>query len=396
MADLLFISAHLPSPQAREAGQKTAFRNLEWLIEKYNIHLVAFRNELEGEYSLLPLKKVCSSIKVFDVDNSSRITRICRTPSLPLLVAARFYKKAELYLKHIVNENVFERVHCEYGQVAVYANAFTNIPIKTINLHDVITQWSLRRWKRCKNPVLKYAFMLEYIKSKQWERNAYLNFKTVYVPSLKDAQLLQTLSLEYSRNIRFLPPYFKISPSIGCHDANNRIVEAGSMLFWGAMNRKENEEAVIWFLKNIFPNIKQRVPHAMFYVVGNAPSQKLRRLAREDVIITGFVEDPHEYFRKAQIAVVPLLSGAGVKIKTLECLAAGLPVVATGIGAEGIDDTVNEGLISVRDGDAESFSNEVCKLLCAPDLCNNLGARGSEWIRKYFCIDPKVLLDVGH
>jgi glycosyltransferase involved in cell wall biosynthesis len=115
-----------------------------------------------------------------------------------------------------------------------------------------------------------------------------------------------------------------------------KTVQAKTILFWGAMNRQENEESVLAFLKRF----GQRLAEGGYtlYVVGNAPSERVKRLASEHVVVTGFVEDPSPYFLLCEIGVVPLLSGAGIKVKTLEMLRSGITVVSTAIGAEGIDD----------------------------------------------------------
>jgi len=115
-------------------------------------------------------------------------------------------------------------------------------------------------------------------------------------------------------------------------------IHPGALLFWGAMNRPENEEAVLFFVRHCLRDLKVRFPNAVLYVVGSAPAEKIRKLSGDDVIVTGFVEDPTPYFERAALGIVPLLRGAGVKLKTLEMLEAGLRVVSTYVGAEGVDD----------------------------------------------------------
>ena len=114
-------------------------------------------------------------------------------------------------------------------------------------------------------------------------------------------------------------------------------IAPASLLFWGAMNRAENEEAVLFFVRHCLPELRARFPHMVLYVVGNGPSERIRKLKDATVVVTGFVEDPSPYFERAALGIVPLRRGAGVKLKTLEMLAAGLQVVSTYVGAEGVD-----------------------------------------------------------
>jgi len=143
-----------------------------------------------------------------------------------------------------------------------------------------------------------------------------------------------------------------ISDSFRQIDRNH--VEANTLLFWGAMNRKENVDAVKWFLKEIFPRISLFIPDTKLYIVGANPPNEIVKLQSKQVTITGFVDNPGQYFEKCHLAVAPLRMGAGIKIKVLEYLEAGLPVVATTVGAEGIE---HRNLV-VADG-AEDFARAV-------------------------------------
>ena len=119
---------------------------------------------------------------------------------------------------------------------------------------------------------------------------------------------------------------------------------------------------MLFFVRHCLPAIRAHFPGAVLYVVGNAPPARMRKLQSDGVVVTGFVEDPTPYFERAALGVVPLLRGAGVKLKTLEMLKAGLPVVSTYVGAEGVDD-VEHGLTVV---DPRGFAEAVINALERP------------------------------
>ena len=101
------------------------------------------------------------------------------------------------------------------------------------------------------------------------------------------------------------------------------------------MNRIENSGAAMWFIKNVMPRLSDC--DIRFVVVGNKPPKELLDLQSDRIIVTGYVEDVVTYFSGAMCLVAPLLLGAGIKVKIIEALSAGVPVLTNDIGIEGID-----------------------------------------------------------
>jgi sugar transferase (PEP-CTERM/EpsH1 system associated) len=130
---------------------------------------------------------------------------------------------------------------------------------------------------------------------------------------------------------------------------------AGEIVFTGAMDYTPNVDAVVWFVNEILPRIRETVADASFTIVGSNPLPEVRDLAgTPGVTVTGTVPDIRPYLEAAQISVAPLLIAMGVQNKVLEAMAAGLPVVATPVGAipEAIRDGVEGLLVPPRDAEA--------------------------------------------
>jgi glycosyltransferase involved in cell wall biosynthesis len=109
------------------------------------------------------------------------------------------------------------------------------------------------------------------------------------------------------------------------------------VLFVGSMDYHPNVEAVRHFTSEIWPQIRQGLPGAVFTIVGRNPAPAVCALtAHAGIEVTGSVPDVRPYYRQAFVAVVPLLVGGGTRLKILEAMAAGLPVVSTALGAEGL------------------------------------------------------------
>jgi sugar transferase (PEP-CTERM/EpsH1 system associated) len=109
------------------------------------------------------------------------------------------------------------------------------------------------------------------------------------------------------------------------------------VLFSGAMDYHANVEAVSWFGSEVWPAVHAAAPQAVFTIVGRNPAPEVRALAgRPGIEVTGTVPDVRPYYREASVAVVPLRVGGGTRIKILEAMAAGVPVISTALGAEGL------------------------------------------------------------
>ena len=110
-----------------------------------------------------------------------------------------------------------------------------------------------------------------------------------------------------------------------------------TLLFVGSMNYHANIDAVTWFSRSAWPKIARTHPDLQFTIVGRNPGPEVRALASDRIRVTGTVDDVRPFYATAVAAVVPIRSGSGTRIKILEAMAAGVPVVSTRLGAEGIE-----------------------------------------------------------
>lgn len=329
--NLLFVSAHLPSLKVPQAGQKTAYHVLRRYAEQYNVYLVAFVNEVEKPYLNSADLAFCAQHHLFEVCTAGRLFSALTNITLPLRVAARANRAAARLIVELQRSISFEVAHFEFTSAAQYLSGFTQLAHTVIAEHDLTFQ-ALERKRSASRGVSRLLYALECARQKKWELALLDQADEVIVPSEKDRLLLVREGIQNRKIQVQLPP---IDPKY--RQVVRSDLEPNSILFWGALDRAENDDAVRFFLREIFPAIVERHPDATLYVVGANPSREVRAQASANVVVTGFVDDPLEYFAKCQVAVAPLRMGAGIKVKVLEYLEAGLPVVATSVGAEGIE-----------------------------------------------------------
>jgi glycosyltransferase involved in cell wall biosynthesis len=155
--------------------------------------------------------------------------------------------------------------------------------------------------------------------------------------------------------------------------------EPATLVFLGSLDWRPNLEAVRWFVGEIWPLVRAEVPGARFLLAGSNPPARLAAAGRrEGIEFLGRVADVRRFLASGTAVVVPVLSGGGVRVKILEAMALGVPVVSTRLGATGI--AARESLdLLLADGAAE-FAAACVGLLRDPDRAAALGKAGRQRI----------------
>lgn len=156
--------------------------------------------------------------------------------------------------------------------------------------------------------------------------------------------------------------------------------EPHSLFHIGSMDWIPNQEGIRWFLDEVWPLVNQQKPILKLYLAGrNMPAWLLNGFW-PNVAVIGEVPDAHQFMVSKQIMVVPLLSGSGIRIKIIEAMAHGKPVVTTSVGAEGIEYTNGENLL-IADT-SEEFAQAILRCYSEPGLLGKLGQNARVLIEK--------------
>jgi glycosyltransferase involved in cell wall biosynthesis/CelD/BcsL family acetyltransferase involved in cellulose biosynthesis len=155
---------------------------------------------------------------------------------------------------------------------------------------------------------------------------------------------------------------------------------APRVLFIGALDVATNATALDWLLGEVWPSVRTQVPGAELDVVGRGPTDDLRHrlLAEPGVVLHADVPDIHPFLARASVAVNPAVSGSGVNIKLVDYLQAGVPVVSTTLGSQGLG--LPDGAAFLVRDDPRSFGDALAELLGDPERAETLGASGRDEI----------------
>lgn len=157
--------------------------------------------------------------------------------------------------------------------------------------------------------------------------------------------------------------------------ANNSTSIAGErqvLLFVGSMDYHGNSDAVLWFCREIWPQLAHQFPSLDFKIVGRDPPVSVKALAGTRIFVSGTVDDVRPYYHQAFAMLVPLRVGGGTRLKILEAMAAGVPVISTRLGAEGLDAKDQQEILLADT--ASEMAASIRGLLNQPDLALRLRA----------------------
>jgi glycosyltransferase involved in cell wall biosynthesis len=155
-----------------------------------------------------------------------------------------------------------------------------------------------------------------------------------------------------------------------------------SLVFIGHMGYPPCGDAMLYFCREIFPHIRRTIGASELWIVGRDPRPEVLELNGNGVHVTGRVEDVIPYYRQSPVCVVPLRAGGGVRLKILEAMALGRPVVSTTIGCEGLDVVDGEHLL-IADT-PEQFAEKTVRLLRDRQLYQYISANGRQLVESHY------------
>lgn len=175
--------------------------------------------------------------------------------------------------------------------------------------------------------------LLQAAKWKEIELYLFSKSDIILTPSTDEQKIIQSLNSDF--NVQLMRPYIYKTIS----EPANNFQERKDIFFVGGFGHLPNVDGILWFIKEVWPLIKSKIPGIKFIIAGSNPPQEIKDLASDsDIIIKGYVGDDEleKLYTNCKIVIIPLRYGAGVKGKTVEAMRFGIPLVTTSFGVEGL------------------------------------------------------------
>lgn len=350
---VLFVSPYPICPPVHGGGvfMYQTVRELARLCDVHLITLLDFDKERKAHEEL---DRICASTQ-YIVRMEGRQKAI----GSPEPHAVREFRNRDL--AWLIHRQIYTKcidvLQLEYTVLGQYAGGFRRIP-SILFEHDIYFQSIARRLPFMNSAGERINARWEYLRSLRYELHMLEKPDRIQVCTRENADYLRSF-------LRGLNGKVDDGYRAGIDTSLYRFQPDGrepyTLLFLGSFRHLPNVEALNWFVDEVFPLVRRAEPKARLVVIGSDPPPRHSFKNSEAIELVGFVEDVRDPLAKYSIFVCPILSGSGIRVKLLEAFAAGIPVVSTRLGAEGLAE--KDGEICALADDPREFATRVLDLL---------------------------------
>ncbi len=367
---VLFVAPYPICPPIHGGGV-FMHQTVQELAKRCELHLIVLLDSAQQRAAHQELDELCASthymVRPLGVPElvgsiEPHAVREFRIPDLAWLIHRQIYTQR------------IDVVQLEYTVLGQYAGGFRRIP-SILFEHDVYFQSIARRLPFMTKSLERIQARWEYFRALRWELRMLPKLDRIQVCSRDNAHYLLSFLPQLEGRI---DDGYRAGIDTSRYTYRSEGREPFTILFLGSFRHAPNAEALTWFVEHVLPLVLSEEPRARVTVVGSEPPPRntFRHGEGDAVELVGFVEDVRDPLARYSLFVCPILSGSGVRVKLLEAFAAGIPVVSTRLGAEGLAD--RDGDICALADQPTEFARRVIDLLRDPQKAEEMAARARD------------------
>ncbi len=369
---ILYILNRIPLPLT-DGGAICSYNSVKFLhAAGHELHVLAL-NTKKHYQDPAQMLDVCTSIDTIDIVTDVRALDAARNLvfSRRPYIAERFHKEifANLICATLQDEK-FDVVHIDHTMIAWYVDAIrARVPkpppivLRTHNIEHVIQE---RLAAHERNPAKSWYRRFLARRMKAYETAYFPKFDALMAITPEEQAMMRQMG--YSGTTALIPAgvdiaKFSPNPSIQAR--------AGTMCYIGGMDWQPNIEAVQWFVSEVLPLVHRTHPSAEMHIAGKRMPAEVRAFGEaHGAFMHPDVPSAADFIQSHAMLLVPLLSGGGMRLKIVEAMSLGVPIISTRIGAEGV--AVRHGESILLADTAEEFAHAISELLHSPNLAQAL------------------------
>lgn len=386
------LSSTFPYPPSRGGTEIRTFNLLKYLHQSHQVTLVTQQHTDVSDADIEALRQWVTDLVVFPLPQEQQDINVIRrslgklsrfgqswATGTPTNVLHRYSPAMQAWVDEWVQAKTGEVVTCEHSVNEIYIRpAFRQTVATVVDVHSSVYAWTRNHLEMGAS-------------SHPWRDRLYLNLLYRYEKRYcgKFSKIVVTTTDDQQEMLQFCPnadiPVIPNGVDLELFPYREHDLGGHNLVFVGAMDASHNIDAVQFFALEVMPQLQQIYPDATFKIVGARPTVEVKALAeRPGVIVTGRVDSMVEYLHKATVCVIPLRTGFGIKNKTLEAMAAGIPVVGSDRGLEGLAVDGVHPLRALRANRVEDYIHTIQRLFDQPDLRQHLAQAGRQLVESTY------------
>jgi glycosyltransferase involved in cell wall biosynthesis len=375
MMHILFLSTWFPYPP--DNGSKIrVYHLLQALGQRHDVTLLAFSFGTADPDHAEALIPYCQRVQVVYADphRPSRLAWMLRFFSRNPVATQPIPEMRRLVHKTL-HKQTFDVVIASTKGMASYALQVARPAVRVLEEHNSGARQMEERYRIQTSLVSKVRCWISWQKTRHFEQCIFQDFDLITMVSELDKKSTQDLLLDKQTPVEVIPN------GVDCTHNRPGLAEVrpNTLIYTGALTFSANYDAMQWFLADIYPHIKRQVPDVTLTITGSTQGVDLSNLRLDDSVhLTGYVEDVRPFVAQSAVCIVPLRQGGGTRLKILEAMALGTPVVATSKGAEGALVETGEHLLIANF--AEDFAVQTVCLLQNTTLQHSLSDQARQLV----------------
>jgi glycosyltransferase involved in cell wall biosynthesis len=366
---ILVLEHLLPVPM--DSGAKLrSYCTLKALASRHELMMLSYVRTDEERAHLSDLRDICEPVELIPLARSrfrdGRDALSCLAMGKSFIITRDFRVQMLRALERAIADFRPDVIHVDHLQMAQFIGS-DSACATVLDQHNVESTIIRRIAQTVRNPLARAYAGIEWPKLQRFELDACGRCDLVVTVSEEDKAELRRQRPTLN-NIEVLA----IGIDTDRFAPVDRNPNSRDVLFLGTMYWPPNVDCVHYFYSEILPIVRKSVPDCTFTIAGQRPEKSVVALGGDPAVqVTGYVDDVREVAANCGAFVVPLQAGSGVRVKILNAMSMGLPVVSTMVGAEGIEAVDGRHLL-IADG-PEQFAQAVVRVLSDPELASTLG-----------------------
>jgi glycosyltransferase involved in cell wall biosynthesis len=377
---ILMLTPYLPYPLL-SGGQIRTYNLLKKLSLKHEVTLFALIKE-ESERQYIPeLEKYCAKVRVFKrSQHPFTLKNIVKTAisTYPFLVMRNHVPETIKAVEEELASTTYDLIHAETFYMMPHIPPTT---VPTILVEQTIEYLGYESFaQKYRFPFLKPLLSIDIAKIKFWEKH-YWNTCTKLIVMSDDDKAYIAKEITDPHKIEVVSNGVDVE---WFAEKEKNLPPDPTLLSVGTFKWLPNVEAVSFLIEKVWPLVKQQLPQAKLWIVGNAPTKKIFDYQVKDtsITVTGGIPDIRDAFNGAHVLIAPVFSGKGTRYKVLEAMASRTPIVATTIAVEGLG--LEEGAHVLTSTTAEGLAKAAVKLLNDKTLQKRLATNGASFVASHY------------